>query len=112
MQKTIITFGLISGFIVLLFGYLTRPLWMDEGGQMDMSKGEIVGYTNMIIALSMIFFGIRQYRERHQDGKITFGKAFKVGILITLVASVMYVIGWLIYYNTSDIAQTFPAQYL
>ena len=66
----------------------------------------------MIISLSMIFFGIRQYRERHLGGKISFGKAFKVGFLIALVASVIYVIGWMIYYNTSEVAQNFPAQYL
>ena len=92
--------------------HATRPFWMDANGQMDMSKGEIFGYTNMIIALSMIFFGIRQFRDRHLGGKITFGKAFKVGFLITLIASAIYVLAWMIYYNLSEVAQSFPEQYV
>lgn len=112
MQKTVLTFGVISGLIVVGLWHATRSLWMGENGEMDMSKGELFGYINMIVALSMIFFGIRQFRERHLGGKISFGKAFKVGFLISLIASAIYVIGWMIYYNTSDIAQTFPAQFM
>jgi hypothetical protein len=51
----------------------------------------------MIIALSMIFFGIKSYRDNHQNGAITFGKGFKVGLLIALVSSAMYVVGWMAY---------------
>jgi Protein of unknown function (DUF4199) len=112
MQRTVLTFGMISGLIILILGYATRPIWMDADGKMDMSTGELLGYINMIIALSMIFFGIRQFRDRHLEGKITFGKAFKVGFLISLVASVIYMVGWMIYYNTSEMAQSFPAQYM
>ena len=112
MQRTILIFGLISGLIIVILGYATRPIWMDAGGKMDMSTGELLGYINMIIALSMIFFGVRQFRDRHLGGKITFGKAFKVGFLISLVASAIYVLGWMIYYNTSEVAQSFPAQYI
>ncbi|MEZ4982322.1 MAG: DUF4199 domain-containing protein [Saprospiraceae bacterium] len=43
---------------------------------------------------------------------ISFGKAFKVGFFITLVASVIYVTGWMIYFNTDETAQQFPEQYL
>ena len=112
MQKTVLTFGVISGLIIAVLWMATRSLWMDPDGQMDMSKGELIGYTNMIVALSMIFFGIRQYRERYLGGHITFGKAFKVGLFITLIASAIYVIWWMVYFNTSEVAQTFPEQYL
>ena len=112
MKKTVITFGLISGLIIVVLGYATTSLATDANGRLDFSKGEIFGYINMLIALSMIFFGIRQYRERYLDGRITFGQAFKVGILISLIASVIYVLGWMVYYNTSDLGETFPAQYL
>lgn len=112
MKRTVLTFGLISGFIILLLGTATRPIWMGDQGKMDMSTGELLGYINMLIALTMVFFGIRQYREKQPGGLLTFGQAFKVGILITLVASVIYVAGWMIYYYTSETAQTFPAQYL
>ena len=112
MQKTVITFGLISGLIVVILWHATHSLWIDESGKMNMSMGSIVGYTNMLLSLSLIFFGIRQYRDRSLDGKISFGKAFKVGFFIALVASAIYVIGWMIYFNTSELAQTFPDQYM
>jgi cell division protein FtsW (lipid II flippase) len=57
-------------------------------------KGAIVGYTTMILAFMLVFFGIRSYRENVSDGHITFGRAFAVGILITLVACVCYVVAW------------------
>lgn len=112
MKKTVITFGLISGLIIIVLGYTTTSLFTDESGKMDFSKGELFGYINMIVALSMIFFGVRQYRERYLGGKISFGQAFKAGLFITLIASILYVIGWLVYYHSSEAAQTFPAQYL
>jgi hypothetical protein len=61
-------------------------------------KGAIVGYTTMVLAFMLVFFGIRSYRENVNDGHITFGRAFAVGILITLVACVGYVIAWEIIY--------------
>jgi hypothetical protein len=42
----------------------------------------------------MVFFGIRSYRDTVGGGTITFGKAFTVGILITLVSCAIYVISW------------------
>jgi hypothetical protein len=53
--------------------------------------------------------GIREYRDKHQDGFITFGKGFKVGILITLIASLLYVGGWMVLSNT--VASDFGDQY-
>ena len=59
---------------------------------------DVVGYAAMVVLFSLIYFGVRNYRNKHLAGKITFGNAFKTGALIALVASTMYVIVWLIYY--------------
>ena len=94
MKKTVLTFGLIGGAIMAAMMFATLP-FVDKIG---FDKGEIVGYTTMILAFMLVFFGIRSYRENVSGGRITFGRAFAVGILITLVACVCYVVALEILY--------------
>lgn len=94
MKKTVLTFGLISGAIAAVLMLATMPFIERIG----FDKGMYVGYTGMVLAFLMVFFGIRSYRENVGDGEITFGRAFSIGILITLISSVCYVITWEIIY--------------
>jgi hypothetical protein len=96
MKKTVLTFGLISGAIMAVMMFATLP-FMEKIG---FDKGLIVGYTSMVLAFMLVFFGIRSYRENIGDGEISFGRAFAVGILITLISCICYVVAWeIIYFN-------------
>ena len=88
MKKTVWTFGLISGAILSVMMLITMP-FHDQIGD----NGEIVGYTTMVLAFLLIYFGVRSYREI-LGGQISFARAFAVGALITTVASVCYVATW------------------
>lgn len=94
MKKTVLTFGLISGAIMSLMMLSTLP-FIDKIG---FDKGEIVGYTGIVLSFLLVFFGIRSYRENVGGGRITFGRAFAVGILITVISCICYVITWEIIY--------------
>ena len=98
MKKTVYTYGLITGGITcLLMAFNTLTM---ANGAMSFESGEIIGYTSILISLALVYLGVRSYRDQHSNGLITFGKAFKIGVLISLIASVMYVIAWMIiYYN-------------
>jgi len=96
MRKIVLTFGLIAGGILSVMMIASAAL-IDTIG---FDKGEIIGYTTMIIAFLMVFFGVKSYRDNVAGGEISFGRAFKVGILITALASACYVVTWeIIYYN-------------
>ena len=94
MKKTVITFGLISGVIIVTLMFATIPLQNNEALR---GTGELIGYTTMVISLSMIFFGIKSYRDRILNGVITFGRGLQVGLLITIIASLSYGVGWEVY---------------
>jgi len=89
MKRTVLTFGLIAGAIMSLEMIIGLP-FIEEIG----SLGLVVGYTTMVVAFLMVYFGIRSYRDRVAGGSIGFGRAFTVGILITLVACICYVATW------------------
>ena len=96
MRKIVLTFGLISGAILSAMMLITVPFQ----DQIGFDKGAIIGYTTMVLAFLMVFFGVKSYRDNVAGGKVTFGRAFKVGLLITAVASVCYVATWeVIYYE-------------
>ena len=94
MKKTVLTFGLISGAIMSLMMLSTLP-FIDKIG---FEKGEIVGYTGIVLSFLLVFFGIRSYRENVGGGRITFGRAFAVGMLITVISCLCYVVTWEIIY--------------
>src|SRR6185312_9739371 len=94
MKKIVLTFGLIAGAILSLMMLATLP-FMDKVG---FDKGYVIGYTSMVLAFLLVFFGIRSYRENIGGGAISFGRAFSVGILIVLIASACYVVTWEIVY--------------
>jgi hypothetical protein len=48
----------------------------------------------MIVALSMIFFGVKRYRDRELGGVIKFLPALFMGLAISVVAGVIYVLVW------------------
>jgi F0F1-type ATP synthase assembly protein I len=96
MKKTVLTFGLISGLVVsiLMGGSL---LIADRIGS---DHSLVLGYAIMVASFLFIYFGIRSYRDDVLLGRISFGRAFACGILITLVSTVCYVVMWeILYFN-------------
>lgn len=96
MKKTVLTFGIISGVVIAVLMSITT-VFADRIG---FDRAVIVGYTSMLVAFLLVFFGIKSYRDNVGDGQISFGRAFTVGILITLITCVFYVVSWEIIYYT------------
>ena len=90
MKRIVLTFGLISGAILAAMMALTLP-FMDRIG---FDNAMVVGYTTMVLAFLLVFFGIRSYRDTVGNGRISFGRAMGVGLLIAAVGGTCYVVAW------------------
>jgi hypothetical protein len=96
MKKTILTFGLISGAVSSLMMLATVPF----ADRIGIDQAPVIGYTTIVLSFLLVFFGIRSYRDNIGDGQITFLKGFAVGISITLISCVCYVVTWeVVYYK-------------
>lgn len=99
MLRTILVYGAVSGLVAIVSVIASIALGAGESYQENL---EWLGYLIMLVALSMIFVAIKQYRDRELGGIITFGKAFLVGIGIAALAGVVYTIVWEIYLAMTD----------
>jgi hypothetical protein len=95
MRKNIIVYGLIAGIIVSILMLLSVNNVGHREGNFDYNTSLLIGYASMLIAFSLVYVGIRNYRDKYNEGVISFGKAFKIGIMIVLIASTLYVVAWL-----------------
>lgn len=108
MKKTVWTFGLIAGAILSAMMLITLPFHDAIG----FDRAEIIGYTSMVAAFLLIFFGVRSYRDNVRNGRVSFGRALSVGVLIALVASVCYAATWqVVYFGVIGTKADFLAKY-
>ena len=106
MKNTVIKYGLyglLSGFI--LFGL---PFLFGMG--IDFEYGELIGYTSMILSLSFVYFGIKHYRDKVNNGRVSLGRAIAIGMLIALFSAVGVAVFDYIY--TTKINPDFATEYL
>ena len=85
MKSTVIRFGLygcLAGFLIFMLHLVTGIK------NLDYSTIEILGYVSILLSLSFIFFGIKHYRDRINNGIISFGKAIMIGLLISVFVGI------------------------
>ncbi len=75
MKKIVITYGLIAGVILGAMFFVTAPLY--DKGIVNFDNGMLIGYTTMVVALSLVFFGVKSYRDNQKNGAITSVRAFR-----------------------------------
>ncbi|MFM5917243.1 MAG: DUF4199 domain-containing protein [Novosphingobium sp.] len=104
MQRIILAYGAIAGTIELALLALSMGLVGEHG-----NMGMVLGYLSMLIAMSMVFVGVKRFRDERQGGVISFWKGLGIGLGIAGVACAFYVLGWEAYLWSTD--YTFMAKF-
>jgi hypothetical protein len=99
-MKYFMTYGLLSGFVIIA----TMTTGIVLGGEGSFLSSHWFGYLVMLVALTFIFVGVKRYRDVERGGVIKFGSAFAMGLGIAAAAGIAYVIGWEAYLAMTDYA--------
>lgn len=91
--KLAFRYGSPAGFLVISLMVASYSIF----GMTSNAAGQAVGFLLMFAFLSLIFFGIRSYRDKEQGGVIKFSRALGLGLAMSLFAGLTYVICWELY---------------
>jgi hypothetical protein len=91
MFKKMLSYGVIAG---LLVGVPLSCITISMSGHTMMRYGMVIGYLIMLIALSTVFVAIKRRRDADLGGVIKFWPAFGLGLGISFIAGVLYVVSW------------------
>lgn len=97
MKKTILTYGLIAGLITMSFMLISTIIY--DCSTAPSNESMIIGFTGMFIAFIFVFVGIKNYRDKQNNGVVTFWDAFKIGFCIALIASCVYTLVWMVQFH-------------
>ena len=92
MNKIILIYGGITGATII--GSMMLGIIAAKTGGNSFLASEALGYSIMLIGFSMIFVATRTYRDQELGGVITFKDALKIGLGISLIAGIVYVVIW------------------
>ncbi|MEM1263230.1 MAG: DUF4199 domain-containing protein [Pseudomonadota bacterium] len=98
MLRYALLFGLPIGAVTIAAIIASLSLATGESSP----YAQAVGYLIMLVAFSMIFVAVRQFRDRQRDGVLGFWPAFGLGIAISVVAGLVYVVVWEAYLAATD----------
>lgn len=102
MKKFVLVYGFIAGSIVTLMLIISFVFIIGSNAEHDMTGGLIIGFTSQFLAMSFIFIATHSYKKNVLGGTIKFWPALKIGLLISFIASTMYVVTWVILYKTGS----------
>lgn len=95
MKKIILRYGTYAGIaelvcfaLIWIFIYLTNVGHQVQG---------YIGYINIICPLLFVYFGARYYRDKVNNGSITFLKALQIGLLIVIIPALAFALVETIY---------------
>ncbi len=91
MGRTLLTYGLIAGAIAGTALFIVSLVF---DGEPPMDYGMALGYASMLVALSVVFVAVKRHRDSAGGGVIRFWTALGLGLGISLVASLVYVLAW------------------
>ncbi|GAB3931366.1 DUF4199 domain-containing protein [Mucilaginibacter myungsuensis] len=97
MKRNVWVFGGISA-VLLTIWLIIGIGFCYNGTAPDYEGSMVMGYASMVLAFSLVFVGVKNYRDKFNGGVVTFGKAFTMALYMVLIASATYVIVWLIEY--------------
>jgi hypothetical protein len=99
MKRTVGIYGLLAGAVVSAFMTITMLSMAKDDTVHTGALSMVIGYLGMLLAFTAIFVALKSYRDKQANGIISFGKAFGMGLLITLIASTLYVLTWALVYT-------------
>ena len=88
MKSTIIKYGLLALLTAAILFFAALVL----GKELSFGTQEVIGCASIVISLIFVFFGILHYRDKENNGRVTFGKAFSIGILISMCSALGFAI--------------------
>lgn len=91
-----LTYGSLAGLVILAI-FIPALVLLDQHSM-------AVGYLIMLVGLTLVFVGMKRFRDVERGGVVKFLPAFLVGLGISLVASLIYMIGWELYMASTDYA--------
>jgi len=86
MKNTVLRYGIYAAVTICILFIVSLTL----GKNLSLTIQEMIGYASMVISLIFVFFGIRHYRDKENNGILSFGKALAIGMLISLLAAVAF----------------------
>ncbi|MGX1931345.1 DUF4199 domain-containing protein [Flagellimonas sp. 2504JD4-2] len=86
MKKTVIRFGLY-GAVTIWILFLISLFLLDH---LSFTTQEIIGYASMILSLGFVYFGVKHFRDKENEGKVSFKNALIIGILISLITALAF----------------------
>ena len=91
MLRKIFQYGTVAGLIV---GGVMFVLTVGVRGEQPTTGGMVIGYLTMLVALSAVFVAIKRHRDVELGGVIRFWPALGLGLGISVVAGILYVLCW------------------
>src|SRR4026207_1171881 len=100
MSRIILTFGIAAGVVVAV----PMCLMVANSEHGSAAQSYFAGYLVMVLALSLIFVGVKRLRDHELGGVIRFVPALLTGLGIGALAGVLYALGWEITLAVTDFA--------